>query len=222
MTPFARSLIVGTALTIIPLSPACAGGSTNPQGSIILNGQVDLHTSISTLNTTVTNVKGGAGIASVAGGNAVDITTMNDTRVKNDQFTSSVDIFSDLGARVDNVSGSVSVSGQATCNAAQVSTDPSYTQVDSNQECRAIDPTSAVNVDAQNVGGDLSVTNLAAGNSFQEDTNAPYAPITNNQINASNTTANTTAHIMNVAGTVNVTSTSVGNTAQIVHYGTGN
>jgi hypothetical protein len=222
MTPYARTLIAGTALAILRLSPACADGSTDHQGSVILNGQVDLHTSISSLSATVKNVHGDTGISSTAGGNAVDITTMNDTRVQNDQYTSSVDIFSDLGASVTNVDGSVAVQGQATCNSTQVSTDPNLTQVDSNQECRAKDPTSSVNVFANDIGGDLSVSNLAAGNSFEEDTNAPNAPITTRQINASSINANTIANVANIGGSVNVTSTAVGNTAQIVHYGTGN
>jgi hypothetical protein len=217
MTPLARTLIAGTALLIIRLNPAFAGDSTS--GSVILNGQVDLHTGISTLNTTILNVHGDTGIQSTAGGNAVDITTMNNTSVDSSQYTSSVDIFSDLGAQVTNVDGSVGVQGQAICNSAQVSTDPSYTNVNSSQECRAIDPTSAANVAATNVSGDFSLANTAAGNSFEEDTNAPNANITTQQMNASNTLANTTANVMNVGGTVSVTSTSIGNTAQIVHYG---
>jgi hypothetical protein len=222
MTPFAKTLIAGTALAILQLNPACAGDSTDHSGSIILNGQVDLHTSISSLGATVKNVHGDVGVQSTAGGNAVDITTMNDTQVQNDQYTSSVDIFSDLGASVHNVDGSVAVQGQATCNNTSISTDPNFTQVDSNQECRAKDPTSSMNVDAGNISGDLSVSNLAAGNSFQEDTNAPFAPITTRQINASSVNANTIANVANIGGSVSVTSTAVGNTAQIVHYGTGN
>ena len=157
-------------------------------------------------------------IGSSAGGNSLDVTTMNDTHVQNSQFTSSVDISSDLGARVTNVDGSVSVAGQAVCNAAGISTDPNITQVNSYQECQAKDPTSQAYVDASNIGGDFQVTNLAAGNTFEEDTNAPNAPISTRQLNASAVNANTTVHVQNVAGTTNVQSTAIGNSAQIVHY----
>ncbi len=143
---------------------------------------------------------------------------MNDTHVQNDQYTSSVDVSSDLGARVTNVDGNVSVAGQATCNSAQVSTDPNVTQVNSYQECQAKDPTSQAYVDSSNVGGNLSVTNTAIGNAFEEDTNAPNGPVQTTQLNASNINANTTAHVANVAGTVNVTGTAIGNNAQIIHY----
>lgn len=144
---------------------------------------------------------------------------MNNTNVQNNQYTSSVDISSDLGARVTNVDGNVSVTGQATCNSASISTDPSYAQVNSYQECQAKDPNSMAYVDSSNVGGDFSVTNTSAGNAFEEDTNAPYAPINTQQLNASNVNASTTVHVANVAGTVNVSSTAIGNNAQIIHYG---
>lgn len=217
----ARTLITGTALTILlsPASLAFAEDSTDT-GSQILNGQVDLHTSTSSLHVTANNVGGDANIGSTAGGNAIDITTMNDTHVQNSQYTSSVSIFSDLGTSANNVNGSLTVQGQATCNAAQVSTDPNITQVSSTQNCQAVDPNSSVYVDATNIGGDVSISNLAAGNTFEEDTNAPNAPIQTRQINASSINANTTANVSNVAGTVNVQATAVGNTAEIVHYGT--
>jgi hypothetical protein len=217
MMRLARTLIAGTALAILPLAQACAGGSS--EGSIILNGQVDFHTSIATDHSTITNVAGDVGVQSTAAGNALDVTTMNDTYVSNSQYTSSVDISSDMGASISNVDGSVSVQGQAMCNSAQISTDPSITQVNSNQVCNAIDPTSKAYVDATNIGGNFSVANNAGGNTFEEDSNAPYAPITTNQMNASNVNAQTTVHVMNVAGSVNVSTSAIGNNAQIVHYG---
>jgi hypothetical protein len=221
MMSLARTLITGTALTILlsPLSLAFAADSTDT-GSQILNGQVDLHTSESSLHVTVSNVGGDAGVSSTAGGNAIDITTMNDTHVTNSQYTSSVSIFSDLGTNASNINGSLVVQGQSTCNTAVVSTDPNITEVNSVQNCQAVDPNSSVYVDANNIGGDVSISNLAAGNTFEEDTNAPNAPITTRQINASSINANTTANIANVAGSVQVQATAVGNTGQIVHYGT--
>ncbi len=217
----ARTLIAGTALTILlsPINPACAGDSTDT-GSQILNGQVDLHTSTSSLHVTVQNVGGDVGVGSTAGGNAIDITTMNDTHVTNSQYTSSVSIFSDLGTAANNINGSLVVQGQSTCNTAQVSTDPNITAVNSDQNCQAVDPTSSVYLDASNIGGDVSVSNLAAGNTFEEDTNAPNAPIQTHQLNASSINANTVANVANVAGSVSVQATAVGNSGQIVHYGT--
>jgi hypothetical protein len=220
MITLARTLITGTALTILLLSPACAGESSD--GSVILNGQIDLHTSTSSLSTTIDNAGGGANVSSTAGGNAVNIVTMNDTHVDNSQYTSSVSIFSDLGAQVTNVNGDVNIQGQATCNDAEVSTDPNVTQVNSNQNCQAVDPNSSVYVDSWNVNGNFTANNLAAGNSFEEDTNAPNGPVNTIQTNASSINANTTVHVANVAGAVNVSGTAVGNTAEIVHYGTGN
>ena len=200
------------------LGPAFAGSSS--EGSEVLNGQIALHTSISTLQTVVTDVKQDVGIQSVAAGNTLDITTMNDTHVKNDQYVSSVDISSDLGARVTNTGGSVGVQNQAVCNSANVSTDPNVTAITSKQQCDAVDPAARAWVDAANIGGSFSLANSAVGNTFEADSNAKNMPVNNLQINHSNVTATTTANVSNVAGSVAVTSAAIGNNAQIVHYST--
>ena len=127
MTRLAKSLIAGTALAMLQLTPVFAGDSNNQAGSQILNGQIALHTAISSLHATVDNVGQDVGIQSAAAGNMLDVTTMNDTNVTTNQYTSSVDISSDLSASVTNVGGSVGIQGQAVCNAASVSTDPVIT-----------------------------------------------------------------------------------------------
>ena len=162
------------------------------------------------------------GVQSVAAGNVVDITTMNDTHVTNNQYVSSVDISSDLGARVTNVGGDVAIQGQAVCNSASVSTDPIVTAINSTQVCNAVDPTSMAYVDAANINGSFSLANSAVGNSFEADSNASNMPVSTTQVNTSNVNAKTTANVSNVAGTVSVTSAAIGNNAQIVHYSTGN
>lgn len=202
------------------LVPAFADSSSDG-GSQILNGQIALHTSVSTLQTTVDNVGQDTGIQSVAAGNTLDVTTMNDTHVSNNQYVSSIDISSDLGARVTNVGGSVGIQGQAVCNSAGISTDPTVTAINSTQQCDAVDPTSRAYVDAWNIGGSFSLANSAVGNTFEADSNASNMPVNTLQINHSNVNALTTAHVSNVAGTVSVTSAAVGNSAQIIHYSTG-
>lgn len=200
------------------LSQAYAGSSS--EGSQVLNGQVDLHTSISTLQTTIDRTGSSVGVQSVAAGNALDVTTMNDTHVTNNQYVSSVDISSDLGARVTNVGGDAAIQSQAVCNSASISTDPNVTAIKSTQQCDAVDPASRAYVDASNIGGSFSLANSAIANTFEADSNARNMPVDNTQINHSNVNAATTAHVSNVAGTVSVTSAAIGNNAQILHYST--
>jgi hypothetical protein len=207
-------------MAMLQLTAAYAGDSTDQSGSQILNGQVDLHTSVSSLHATVDTIGGDVGVQSVAAGNTLDVTTMNDTVVNTNQYTSSVDISSDLGTSATNVAGSVSVQGQAICNSASVSTDPNLTKINNTQQCDAVDPTSGTYVYANNIGGDLSVSNLAAGNTFEADSNATNMPVSSVQINHSNVNAMTTATVSNVAGSVSLTSQAVGNSAQIIHYST--
>jgi hypothetical protein len=185
---------------------------------VILNGQVNFNVEVSKLNVDVQDVGGDAVGQSVAGGNVVDITTMQDTKVNNQQYSKSAYIGSELNTNVNNVTGSVGYTSQAVCNAADVSTDPNTTDVYSNQECRAQDPTSTLNAAVTNVSGDVSLASSSLGNNFSEDTNAPNAPVETNQINASATYSTVNASIAGVHGSASATSAAIGNNAEIVHY----
>jgi hypothetical protein len=202
------------------LSPACADSSNSASGSQILNGQVQLNSAISTLNTTIDHTGGDVGVQSVAAGNVVDITTMNDTTVESSQYTNAAQVTSTANATIANVAGSVGVVNQAVCNSASVSTDPSLTAVNNYQQCAAQDPTATSNISLANINGSVSIANSAIANNFEADSNAGNMPIINKQINTSTTVSSTTAAVSNVAGTVSVTSSAVGNNAQIVHYST--
>jgi hypothetical protein len=202
----------------LPLNLAFADASTS--GSDILNGQVNFNVAVSKLNTNVDGVSGDAGGQSIAGGNVVDITTMNDTNVNNEQYNSSATISSTLNANVANVGGSVGYQSQAVCNSASVSTDPNITQVYSNQECRSVDPTSTLNASVSNVGGDVSLAGSAIGNSFEADSNASNMPLELHQINSSAAYSTVNANVANVGGSTSATSAAIGNNAEIIHYTT--
>jgi hypothetical protein len=187
-------------------------------GSEILNGQTDFHLSISNLNVQVSDISGNVAAQSVAAGNTLDVTTMDDTNVTNEQYSSSAMIGSTLNASVKNIGGTVDLVSQAVCNSATVSTDPTITTVYSNQECQAIDPSSSLNASVANIGNDVTLASTAVGNTFEEDTNAASMPVQTYQINASSINSNVNANITNVTGNVSVTSAAIGNSAQIIHY----
>src|ERR1700743_1204520 len=87
MKPLAKILIAGTATLMLTLNSAYADGSNNSGGeSNILNGQVDFNTQQATLNLGASQIQGSVTGASTAGGNAIDITTMNNTNVTNSQY----------------------------------------------------------------------------------------------------------------------------------------
>ena len=193
--------------------------STSGQ-STILNGQVTFGAQWSTLNVQAGSVGGDVVVQGSGGGNALDVTTFNDTTVVNSQEAGSTNIGSTVNADVTDVGGGVSITSQAFCNSANISTDPQITDVNSDQNCHAQDPGSEVNANVNNVGGDVSIASSAFGNTYGEDTNAMNAPVQLHQVNTSNVfgTANATVH--NVAGSVAVTSSAIGNNAQVLHYST--
>src|SRR5690242_3247092 len=90
----ARILIAATLLSTMSSTWAYAGASdgygswndTSSDASSVINGQVNLQTQWSNLNTVVDSVGGDAAFQGAAAGNLVDIMTMNNTTVDNHQF----------------------------------------------------------------------------------------------------------------------------------------
>ena len=218
MTRLTKILITGTALTILPLSLAFADGSTNGTGSNVLNGQIDFQVTSSNLNTNISTVNGSVANTSSAVGNNLEVVTMDNTVVTNNQYVSGVSISADQTANVNAVAGTVNLQSQAICNAADVSTDPHTTSVTSDQECQASDPSALLNAKVVNAGDDTTLASQAVGNSFSMDTNAAYMPVQNQQLNNAATASTVNSTVKNVNGNVTVNSTAIGNNAQIVQY----
>jgi hypothetical protein len=226
-----KSLKVLLTVSVLALSTSAAFaqgvGSWGDQsqesgvGSQVLNNQINLQTNWSALNASVDTVGGDVVAQGNAAGNLVDVTTMNDTRVNSTQFVgSNATIGSTIAIDVNNAWGSVGITNQAICNGASVSTDPILTAVKSNQACHATDPYSEITTNISNIGGNAVIQGSAISNKFETDSNAPNFPVINRQLNNSGVTSNVNANIFNAAGTVGLSSSAIGNTAQVLHYST--
>jgi hypothetical protein len=197
------------------------GSSQGGSGSQIINGQINLQNAWSNLNGSVDTVGGDAVAQGSAAGNMIDITTMNNTRVFNNQIVGpQANIGSNINFDANNVWGSVGVQNQVLCNGASVSTDPVLTSVQSNQECHATDPYSSIKTNVSNIAGNAVIQGSSLGNSFEADSNAPNMPIMTRQLNNSAAVSNVSANIFNAAGSVGMSSSAIGNTSQIIHYNT--
>lgn len=195
------------------------GGAGDDEGeSQVINHQVNTDTVWNNTNVEADNVNGDVNVGASATANAFQALTFNDTIVDNDQYASGAAVGSDLNAMTTNVNGSVNLSNTVACNSADVSTDPAYTVVNSKQECAVGDPSQATNVFAAQIQNDVNVSGAVAANVYTEDTNAKYNYVNTNQINESAVNSTTNVQTYNIGGSVNVSSSAVGNTAQIVHY----
>ena len=192
------------------------GGNGNE--SEIYNNQTNLGTVWNNTNVEVDNVNGDVNVGAAATANAFQAVTFNNTVVNNNQYAAGDAVGSDLNAQVTNINGSINMSNIVACNTADVSTDPAYTVVNSKQECAVGDPSQATNVFAAQVQNDVNVTGSVAANVYTEDTNAKYNYVNTNQLNESSVNSTTNVQAYNIGGSVNVSSSAVGNTAQIVHY----
>lgn len=210
-----KTLFAATAFIALSATAAVADGSQ------IMNGQINLQTNWSNLNGNFNTVGGDAVAQGTAAGNMVDITTMNDTRVLNNQVVGpQATIGSNVNVDATNVWGSVGIQNQVVCNGASVSTDPTLTAVNSSQACHASDPYSGINTNISNVGGNAVIQGSSISNSFEADSNAPNMPIVTRQLNNSASVSNVNANVFNVAGSVGMSSSAIGNTAQVIHYTT--
>ena len=212
----------GSGIGLTGGSSTSSGGDGSNGGnadeSEINNNQVNLDTVWNNTNIVADDVNGDVNGAAAATANAFQAITFNNTVVNNNQYASGAAVGSDLNAMTTNVNGSVNLSNTVACNSADVSTDPAYTVVNSKQECAVGDPSQATNVFAAQVQNDVNVAGAVAANVYTEDTNAKYNYVNSNQINESAVNSTTNVQTYNVGGTVNVSSSAVGNTAQVVHY----
>jgi hypothetical protein len=231
-----RSLIAATALAT--LSGTCAyaqatsqygtwndgayaGGAGASMGSQINTSQMNNQANYSTLYGNIDTVAGDAAVQGSAGGNTMDITTMNNTMVNNSQTVGSgSSIASDINVGINNIGGSVGIQNQAVCNSVSVSTDPTFASTRNFQQCNAADPSQSINTTITNVAGDAAVMGSSMGNSFEADSNAPNMPIWNKQINNATVASTVNANVYNVGGSTSLSSSAIGNTGQIIHYNT--
>ena len=228
-------ILVAVSVLALSATSALAGGvgdqqygswgdqtsSQNAIGSQILNNQINLQNNWSNMNASVDTVGGDVVAQGSAGGNLIDITTMNNTRVQNSQIVGpNSNIGSNINLDTNNVWGSVGIQNQVLCNGASVSTDPVLTAVQSNQECHAQDPYSSIKTNISNLAGNAVIQGSALGNSFEADSNAPNMPIFSRQLNNSGVVSNVNANIFNAGGSVGLSSSAIGNTSQIIHYNT--
>jgi hypothetical protein len=219
----ASVLMTATALPAFAQEYGTWNDSPNSAiGSLVINDQVNLQTNWSNLSGVVDTVGGDVVAQGAAAGNIVDVITMDNTRVFNNQIVSSqATIGSNVALDANNVWGSVGVNNTSLCNGASVSTDPVLTSVNSYQECGAKDPYTGTSAFVTNIAGNAVFQNSAISNSFEADSNAPNFPVFNKQINNSSAISNMAVNAFNVGGTVGMQSSAVGNTARVIHYNTG-
>jgi len=181
----------------------------------------DNNTMWSNLNVVVDTVGQDVVGHGAAAGNLLDVTTMNNTHVSTNQnvgFNSPIG--SNINMNVNKVWGDVGIQNQVICNGVSVSSDPVFTSVNSNQECHAPSALSQINTNISNVAGNAVVQGSVFGNSLEADSNAMNMPINNRQINTSSNISSITGNAFNVGGSVGFSSSAIGNSGQVIHYGT--
>lgn len=158
----------------------------------------------------------------VAGGNAIDITAMNNPNVINNQYVGNAAVGADTYASLNDIASATNLQSQSICNSASISMDPTSTSTTSNQECGASTTSAILHTNVSNTGNDVTLGSTAVGNTMEEDSDAAMGTVANTQINRSAVNTSTNVTTSNVYGNVTASATSIGNTGTIIHYASGN
>ena len=117
----ASVLVTATALPGFATEYGTWNDNSGGIGSLVVNDQVNVQTNWSNLSGVVDTVGGDVVTQGAAAGNIVDVITMDNTRVFNNQIVGSdATIGSNVALDANNVWGSVGVSNSSLCNGASV------------------------------------------------------------------------------------------------------
>ena len=223
MRRIAKTLIAGTALLSLAALPAFAADSSEGQDYYIeygtaevLNGQINYGNVWSNIDVVIEGVEEDVTAVTQAVGNTVNIYTMSNTYVDNEQIQNGT-VRAEVIMDASDVGGNVLIGATALCNGAMISTDPDVTAINSRQICDNDDPAATVNANLSNIGGGVGIAATSVSNQIQVDSNAKNFPIDTYQESNTNTFATIDANIVNV-GHVDLNASAVGNSATIIHY----
>jgi hypothetical protein len=184
-------------------------------GNVVLNGQLSVGHTVSTVNATISNVPKDVSVTSAAIGNNLSVEVVGDTRVDTKQVNGG-EIHANTNAAIHNVHGDVAVTTAAIGNSANITVQHAHaTEVNNYQWNGRLDPFASAHVNVGGVGGDVAVTTAAIGNTLGVDTPAQALRVTSHQENWGPNISTTNANIHNVGGSVAVTGAAIGNSVSI-------
>ena len=200
------------ALASVASATPCAGPNPCPDNRI-LNGQLNIGTTVSSLQTHITDITGEVTVTSAAIGNSLSVDVVGDTYVGNTQHNVGY-VGSWLNATVSDTK-SVTLTSAAIANTASIKVTGADSLVVDNLQTQAWDPQATLHAHVSNIDGDVTLTAAAISNSLAIETDAALVRIGSTQRNHGPNIANVNATVTDVAGDVAVTSAAIGNSLSI-------
>jgi uncharacterized MnhB-related membrane protein len=213
---FAKILIAGSAAAALA---AGAHANCDPKkpcyGNLVLNGQLSIGQTVSTVTANISNVPKDVTVTTAAIGNSLSVEVAGDTRVDTKQVNGG-EINANTHAAIYNVHGDVAVTTAAIGNSANIKVKDAYaTEVNNHQWNGRLDPYAFANVNVGGVGGDVAVTTAAIGNTLGVETPAQALKVTSHQENWGPNISTMNANVHNVGGSVAITGAAIGNSVSI-------
>jgi hypothetical protein len=215
MSHFKNLMAAGVALfalTSAANAADCPGPNPCPPNSI-LNGQLSIGTTISNVQTHISDINGKVSATSAAIGNSLSVDVSGDTLVGNTQQNYGY-VGATLNATVARTKD-VSLTAAAIGNSASIKTTGSDTLELNNLQIQAWDPSATVAAAVTDINGPASITAAAIANSLSVETDAALIRVGTTQRNQGPNVANVNATVARVAGDVSVTSAAIANSVSI-------
>jgi hypothetical protein len=200
------------ALASVASATPCAGPNPCPDNRI-LNGQLNIGTTVSSLQTHITDITGEVTVTSAAIGNSLSVDVVGDTYVGNTQQNWGY-VGSSLNATVANTKD-VTLTSAAIANTASIKVTGADSLVVDNLQTQAWDPQATLTAHVSNINGDATLTAAAISNSLAVETDAALVRIGTTQRNQGPNIASVNATVKNISGDVAVTSAAIGNSVSV-------
>ena len=210
-----KTLIAGAAfiaLTSAASASTCPGPNPCPDNRI-LNGQLNVGTTVSNVQTHISHITGEVAVTSAAIGNSLSVDVVGDAYVGNTQQNFGY-VGSSLNATVTGTKD-VTLTSAAIANTASIKVMGADSLVVDNLQTQAWDPSASLVAHVSNIDGDATLTAAAISNSLAVETDAALIRIGTTQRNQGPNQAYLNATITKVSGDVAVTGAAIGNSVAI-------
>lgn len=216
MSNFKHLMAAGVAFVALTSAASAAGDCPGPNPcppNSILNGQLSIGTTVSNVQTHITDVTGKVTATSAAIGNSLSVDVSGDTLVGNTQQNYGY-VGATLNATVARTKD-VSLTAAAIGNSASIKSTGSDTLELNNLQIQAWDPSATLQASVADINGPATLTAAAIANSLAVETDAALIRVGSTQRNQGPNMANVNATVARVSGDVSVTGAAIANSVSI-------
>jgi hypothetical protein len=216
MKTIKSALVAGVASIALASAAAASGTCPGPNPcppNTILNGQLNIGSTISNVQTNVQNVTGEVTVTSAAIANSLSVDVTGDAMIGNTQQNFGY-VGSTLNATVAHTKD-VSLTSAAIANSASIKVMEADTLEVNNLQTQAWDPAAYLTAHVSDIDGGATLTAAGISNSLAVETDAALIRVGTTQRNQGPNIASVNATVRSISGDVSITGAAIANSVSI-------